>query len=198
MAITPSISVEYSVTKKPLEAVKGDQAFLHQHDGAIFFGIVDGAGHGPDAHEIANIMCEFLSNHTHLELTELMQALHTHLKGTRGGVAVFGWIDLVAAKASLVGVGNIEMRLFGSQTKRCVLTPGVLGYDIRTPKQQDTDLNTGDVLVLYSDGISSAFDLYDYPNLPWDNAETVATTIVDRFGKNNDDATALVIRIAQA
>ena len=198
MAITPKINIEYAVTEKPLESVNGDQAFLRQHDGSVFFGIVDGAGHGRDAHEIANIMCDFLNSHSHLELTELMQALHAHLKGSRGGVAIFGRIDLATATASYVGVGNIEMRVFGSQTKRCVLTPGVLGYNIRTPKHQVSDLTAGDVLVLHSDGISSTFDLYDYPDLPWDNAQTIATTIVDRFNKNNDDATALAIRIVKA
>ena len=111
-------------------------------------------------------------------------------------MAIICKIDPVAAQINCVGVGNIEMRMFGSQTKRFVLTPGVLGYDIRTPQHQTTNLDVGDVLVMHSDGISKVFDLYDYPDLPWDDAQTIATTIIDRFGKSNDDATTLVVRIA--
>ena len=196
MAIKQLLKVDYAIAEKPLESVNGDQAFFQQHDGSAFFGIVDGAGHGQDANEIATIACEFLKENTHLELTTMMQALHVHLKGGRGGVAIICKIDLVAAQINCVGVGNIEMRMFGSQTKRFVLTPGVLGYDIRTPQHQTTDLNVGDVLVMHSDGISKVFDLYDYPDLPWDDAKTIATTIIDRFGKSNDDATTLVVRVA--
>ena len=195
MALTSTLNIDHCIAEKPLEAVNGDQAFLTRRENSVFFGIIDGAGHGKEANDIAVDACAFLKRNSCLELTVLMQDLHAHLKGGRGGVAIIGRIDLNNARLSCVGVGNIEMRMFGSQTKRFVLTAGVLGYDIRTPKTQDLSVQAGDVLVLHSDGISSFFDLQDYPSLPWDSPDKIASTLIDDFGKRNDDATALVIRI---
>ena len=76
--------------------------------------------------EIVVCLVRVLKENAHLELTTMMQALHVHLKGGRGGVAIICKIDLVTAQINCVGVGNIEMRMFGSQTKRFVLTPGVV------------------------------------------------------------------------
>lgn len=195
MALTSTLKIDHCIAGKPLESVNGDQAFLTRGDNSVFFGIVDGAGHGQDAHDIAVSACAFLDDNSSLELGTLMQELHAHLKGGRGGVAIIGRINLNNAQLSCVGVGNIEMRMFGSQTRRLVLTAGVLGYGIRTPKVQVLPLQAGDVLVMHSDGISSFFDLSDYPNLPWDNPDKIANTLIEQFGKRNDDATALVIRI---
>ena len=195
MALTSTLDIDHCIAEKPLESVNGDQAFLTRSDSSVFFGIVDGAGHGQDAHDIAVSACAFLEEHSSLELPTLMQDLHAHLQGGRGGVAIIGRIDLHNARLSCVGVGNIEMRMFGSQTKRLVPTAGVLGYDIRTPNVQILPLQAGDVFVMHSDGISSFFDLSDYPNLPWDNPDKIANTLIEQFGKRNDDATALVIRI---
>jgi len=195
MALTSTLDIDHCIAEKPLESVNGDQAFLTRSDNSVFFGIVDGAGHGQDANDVAVSACAFLEENSSLELPPLMQDLHAHLKGGRGGVAIIGRIDLNNAQLSCVGVGNIEMRMFGSQTKRFVLTAGVLGYDIRTPKAQILPLQAGDVFVMHSDGISSFFDLGDYPNLPWDNPDKIANTLIEQFGKHNDDATALVIRI---
>jgi serine phosphatase RsbU (regulator of sigma subunit) len=195
MALTCTLNIDHCIAGNPLESVNGDQAFLTRSDNSVFFGIVDGAGHGQDAHDIAVSACAFLEDNSSLELSKLIQGLHAHLKGGRGGVAIIGSIDLNNAQLSCVGVGNIEMRMFGSQTKRFVMTAGVLGYDIRTPKVQVLPLQAGDTLVMHSDGISSCFDLGDYPNLPWDNPDKIANTLIEQFGKRNDDATALVIRI---
>lgn len=195
MALTCTLKIDHCIAEKPVESVNGDQAFLTQSDNSVFFGIVDGAGHGQDAHDIAVSACAFLDDNSSLELSKLIQGLHAHLKGGRGGVAIIGSIDLNNAQLSCVGVGNIEMCMFGSQTKRFVMTAGVLGYDIRTPKVQVLPLQAGDTLVMHSDGISSRFDLSDYPNLPWDNPDKIANTLIEQFGKRNDDATAFVIRI---
>jgi serine phosphatase RsbU (regulator of sigma subunit) len=195
MALTCTLNIDHCIAGNPLESVNGDQAFLTRSDNSVFFGIVDGAGHGQDAHDIAVSACAFLDDNSSLELGTLMQELHAHLKGGRGGVAIIGRINLNNAQLSCVGVGNIEMRMFGSQTRRLVLTAGVLGYGIRTPKVQVLPLQAGDVLVMHSDGISSFYDLGDYPDLPWDNSDKIANTLIEQFGKRNDDATALVIRI---
>ena len=46
-------AIDYFIAEKPLELVNGDTAFISTDEDKLFLGIVDGAGHGPEAHEIA-------------------------------------------------------------------------------------------------------------------------------------------------
>jgi len=51
-----------------------------------------------------------------------------------------------------------------------------------------------DVLVMHTDGIASHFDVSDYPEILNDDAKTIANNLIKKFGKNDDDATCIVIR----
>ena len=55
-------------------------------------------------------------------------------------------------------------------------------------------LYDGDILVLHTDGISSLFELGDYPDLLRNDAKTLATHIIHQFGKEEDDAASIVLR----
>jgi serine/threonine protein phosphatase PrpC len=70
----------------------------------------------------------------------------------------------------------------------------VIGYQIRTPKEKIMKISVGDILVLHTDGISSNFDVSDYPEIINDGAKTIANNLIKKFGKNDDDATCIVVR----
>ena len=53
----------------------------------------------------------------------------------------------------------------------------------------------GDVIVMHSDGISSQFDIDDYPQILKHDARTIARNLIEKFAKNEDDAICLVIRV---
>lgn len=195
MAEITNLNVEHSILEKPFESVCGDLAFLIKRDDSVLLGLIDGAGHGPEAQSIAVLAHDFILENQQLELAALMSELHASLQGTRGGVALIGKINLKTHRLSFVGVGNIELRMFGSQTRRFVLTQGVLGSSIRTPQKQSVNIYRGDVFVIHTDGISSFFNLDDYPDLPYDETETIASVLMDKFTKGNDDATALIVRL---
>ena len=72
---------------------------------------------------------------------------------------------------------------------------GVIGYSIRTPREQSIQLEPNDRLIMYTDGITSTFDEIDYPNIRRDNAEVIANHLINDFAKNNDDATCIVARV---
>ena len=71
----------------------------------------------------------------------------------------------------------------------------MIGYQIRTPKEKCISINYGDIIVLHTDGISSRFNETDYPNIFWDDAKVISSTLLSTFGKSNDDATCAVIRL---
>jgi len=189
-----NVDIDYFIAEKPLELLNGDAVFVDIDQKQIFVGIVDGAGHGPEAHSIAQASRAFLEKNKGEELPTLMKALHEELRGTRGGVAIIGKLDIELMQFHYVGVGNIVLRKFGAVLKREIIQRGVIGFHMRTPQERTLQLSCGDVLVMHTDGISSSFDVSDYPQILRDDAKTIAKNLIKKFGKNDDDATDLVIR----
>ena len=187
--------IDHCIAERALESVNGDTGFIHVAEEQLFVGIVDGAGHGPEAHKIAQTSRDFLENNKHVELPSLMKELHGRLRGTRGGVAIIGKLDHEARQFHYVGIGNVVLRKFGNSPERAVMQDGVIGYQIRTPKEKLMTLSGGDILVLHTDGIASNFDVSDYPDIRKDDAKTIANNLIKTFGKKDDDATCIVIRL---
>jgi serine/threonine protein phosphatase PrpC len=187
-------AIDYFVAEKPLESVNGDIGFISVDEEQLFVGIVDGAGHGLEAHRIAQASRDFLEKNKDLALPDLMSGLHENLRGTRGGVAIIGKLDHKALQFRYVGIGNIVLRKFGNSLERAVTQDGVIGYQIRTPKEKLMQISGGDVLVMHTDGLASFFDVSDYPEILKDNAKMIANNLIKKFGKNDDDATCIVIR----
>ena len=187
-------AVDYYIAEKPLGLVNGDTGFVSVDEKQLFVGIVDGAGHGPEAHRIAQASRDFLEKNKDVELPDLMNGLHDNLRGTRGAVAIIGKLDHETSQFHYVGIGNIVLRKFGNTSERAVTQDGVIGYQIRTPKEKFMQISGGDVLVMHTDGLTGYFDVSDYPEILRDNAKMIANNLIEKFGKNNDDATCVVIR----
>ena len=188
-------NIDYFIAEKVLDKVNGDTAFVHGDPESLFLGIIDGAGHGPEAHAIAKRARIFLESNVNSTLHTLMADLHNELRGTRGGVAIIGTLDVDNLLLRYVGVGNIVLKIFGAEPKRALTQQGILGYNIITPVEKNLQLTRGDVLVMQSDGISSHIDISDYPQILRDDAKTIAKTLVRQFAKSDDDATCLVLRV---
>jgi serine/threonine protein phosphatase PrpC len=194
MDLIDNSAIDYFIAERALELVNGDVGFISADEKQLFVGIVDGAGHGPEAHTIAQASHDFLEKNKDMELPDLMNELHKNLRGTRGGVAIIGKLDYETSQFYYVGIGNIVLRKFGNSSERAVTQDGVIGYQIRTPKEKFMQIVGGDILVMHTDGISSYFDEDDYPEILNDAAKTIANNLIKKFGKNDDDATCVVIR----
>jgi serine/threonine protein phosphatase PrpC len=194
MDLIDKSAIDYFISEKPLELVNGDIGFINVGDEQLFVGIVDGAGHGPEANIIAQTSRELIEKNKDEELPGIMNTLHEYLRGTRGGVAIIGKLDYGSLQFRYVGMGNTVLRKFGNSSERAVTQDGVIGYQIRTPQEKLMQLSGGDVLVMHTDGITSHFDVNDYPEIIKDDAKTIANNLIKKFGKNNDDATCIVIR----
>lgn len=189
------VNIKHFVVSKPLERLNGDGAFIYEQDEQIFICIFDGAGHGKGANKITNIAIEYIKNNINQLLTELMVNVHNILRGTHGGVAILAKIDSNKDKLSYVGIGNIFLRVFGKNTKREITQGGIIGYQIRTPKEKTIVIDEGDIVVFHTDGITSHFNETDYPDINKGSAEKIAKNLLAKFGKTNDDATCIVLKI---
>jgi hypothetical protein len=191
--------VDYFLAIRPLikNMECGDTGIIKEFDHKVFIGIIDVAGHGKEAYEIAVISKKYLENNYHKDLIVIMKGLHEHLKGTRGAVAGLCLLDLITGELKYVGTGNITARILGINTVRIVSRPGIVGYAIRTIREERMKLHNNDVLLLYTDGVKGHFELEDYPELLQDDARTIATNIINEFGKKNDDAACIALIFRQ-
>ena len=103
-------------------------------------------------------------------------------------------MDSASGRVSYAGIGNTAMRRFGKAETRLVSQAGVLGQNMRTPRPQTLQLEPGDLIVLYTDGVSDRFTADDYPGVLRHAPKQVASNIVQRFGKDHDDAACIAVR----
>jgi len=195
MALSTNFGVDYFVAERAFDQVSGDAVLVDVTQEQIFVGLVDAAGHGPRAHAVSQAACTFLEENKNEKLPVLMQALHEKLRGTRGGVAIIGKLDVTQLQLTYVGVGNITLRKFGIVSTREVTQGGIIGYQLRTPIEKILQLEHGDVIVMHSDGLRGQFDINDYPEILKHDARAIARNLIEKFAKNEDDSICLVIRV---
>ncbi|MGB5298058.1 MAG: SpoIIE family protein phosphatase [Thiogranum sp.] len=188
--------LEHSSSIRPClgERLSGDAVVIRPLEQGLFVAIVDVLGHGPEAHELTHVIDAYLARYGTSEVSGLMMRLHQHLKGTRGAAVGLCAIDAATGRIDYVGIGNTAMRRFGKAETRLVSQSGVLGQNMRTPRPQTLQLEPGDLIVLYTDGVSDRFTSADYPGVLHHAPKEVASNIVQRFGKNHDDAACIAVR----
>jgi serine phosphatase RsbU (regulator of sigma subunit) len=178
----------------PGERLSGDTVVIRPLKQGLFVAIVDVLGHGPEANELTHVIDAYLARYGTSDVSGVMKRLHQHLKGTRGAVVGLCAIDASTGRVDYAGIGNTTLRRFGKVETRLVSQNGVLGQNMRTPWHQTLQLESGDVIVLYTDGVSDRFTSDDYPGVLRHAAEEVASNIVQRFGKDHDDAACVAVR----
>jgi len=176
------------------EFKSGDTTVIVEIETGRLVAIVDVLGHGPEASVVAEQAESYLKRFPSGDLSKLIARLHEHLRGTRGAAVGLCVIDESSGELEYVGTGNTTLRRFGSKETRLVSQDGILGQNMRTPRPQTLQLEAGDVVVLYTDGVKDRFSLDDYRGILHHDTESVARNIVSRFGKDHDDAACIAIR----
>jgi negative regulator of sigma-B (phosphoserine phosphatase) len=176
------------------EYQSGDAVVIQTLEHGLFLAIIDVLGHGPEAHQLTHVIEVYLSRYSATDVVGVMVRLHQHLKGTRGAAVGLCSIDAATGRLDYAGIGNTAIRRFGTTETRLVSRDGVLGQNMRTPMLQTLQLEPGELIVLYTDGVSDRFTSNDYPGVLRHTPEEVARNIVQRFGKDHDDAACIAVR----
>ncbi len=196
MDLSTAGALEHSSTIRPCpgERVSGDAVVIEPLEEGLFVAMVDVLGHGPQANDLTHVIETFLQRYRSFDVAGLMTNLHQHLKGTRGAAVGLCAIEQLTGRVDYAGIGNTELRRFGRVETRLVSQHGVVGQNIRTPRPQSLQLESEDLLVLYTDGVSNRFTSDDYPGVFRHAPKEVASNIVQRFGKDHDDAACIAVR----
>ena len=186
----------YSGISVPIrgETLCGDAWLVREDQGQLSAIMVDGLGHGPEAHKAALAAVEAFDT-TRLEMTEDQQlnVIHSRMKSTRGG-AVFLLRVALNFQMEFSGVGNIRALIHtADKIKTLISQNGTAGLQIRKVKSLLQDWDGQGFLILHSDGITSRWDLAAYPGIFQKHPAIAAGVVYRDFSRNSDDTTVLVI-----
>jgi serine/threonine protein phosphatase PrpC len=190
------MSIEWGAVCRPKQGqtISGDTYVVRESgNGHLLASVIDGLGGGEEAARASQGAAAVLNKHPEQPLEQLIRLSHTALHNTRGAVIGILRLDQNMRRADYIGVGNIGVYVYSSQSIKPISKNGILGYRLPSLLQLNYTYNSGDTFVLYSDGISARFSTEG----KMDNVlppTQMAETILDNYGKHNDDATVVVVR----
>lgn len=179
----------------PKEEVNGDAYFIGTRETRTLYAVVDGLGHGRGAHEAASVALETLKEWRGEALDEVMNTTHAALRGTRGAVMGAVVIDREALRFDYAGVGNIGVRVFDTpETVNPISNNGTLGARLGKVRVWSAPWAETATIILTSDGISESWSINSYPDILHHSPQLLAGVLMRDYARENDDATAMVIK----
>lgn len=169
----------------------GDAYLFMEQDAETLIAVIDGLGHGAEAHEASQKALEYVKEHAGEDLEEIIRGCHGHIRRTRGVSLALVRVDRKNNSFSCCGVGNVETRILNKQTRHPISTAGIVGFNLRKIRTYEYPYKPPGVVLLYSDGVSTLFDPSEYPHLRRD-PQRAAEQIIEEWGKETDDATILI------
>lgn len=178
------------------EAVCGDAWCVEERRGNLIALLADGLGHGPLAAEASQRAVGLFREHSARTPQQIVELLHIGLRPTRGAAIAIAEIDPKRGMISFCGVGNIAAIAIGRDGKARSLIShnGTLGAEARRISQVDQAWPAGGLLILSSDGVTSRWQVGEYPGLLNRHPAVVAGVVFRDHLRGRDDATVLAIR----
>jgi serine phosphatase RsbU (regulator of sigma subunit) len=181
------------------ENVNGDAWRLDRHDGITRIAVIDGLGHGQSAAEAAQLASAVLAASPELDPETGLLACHAALSHTRGAVMSIAAIDLTAGELTYAGIGNVEGRLRQSRGETRLLSyRGIIGATIGRVRSVTVRLEADWLLLMYTDGIMSRFDLEKEVTASPRDPHALASAILAGWKAPLDDATVVVAQPADS
>lgn len=158
--------------------------------------VIDGLGHGEDAERAARAGEQTFALAPFDSPTLLLEDIHRAMIGTRGGALAIAQFDGNSDALRFVGIGNIGASLIAPDKSRGLAShPGIVGGQYRKAQPFDYAHVNGQLLIMYSDGLQSRWNLQDYPGLVHRHPAVIATLLHRDFCRGRDDVTVLVIAL---
>ena len=170
-------------------SICGDSFVIEQHNGTVLAAVIDGLGHGYESSVAATRAVEVIRESVDLSVDAILQRCHKELRVTRGAAVGILKIEEEGA-GEFCGIGNIEVQAVNGQAPSVFCLAGIVGHNMRSSKVMQFTMKPGDIYCVMSDGVSTRGNLKAcLPGAP----ETVARRIVESWGKDHDDATAVIL-----
>ncbi|WHH61367.1 SpoIIE family protein phosphatase [Petroclostridium sp. X23] len=192
---TGSSEIKVSVMSRPHTgfSVNGDCYYTKGFGDREIIAVVDGLGHGMEAHEAASRAVKIIDENIHCSIDEIIRNMNMALKNTRGAVVALVIIYKFINEFEMISIGNIDCRyIAGGTTEKLLSYNGYVGAYRGSCKARKHNYNKGDILVLCSDGISSKWEIDRYSHGIINSPSVLCSTVFKEHARQNDDATMLV------
>lgn len=179
----------------------GDQwGFRHFGGGGGLLLVTDGLGHGPMAQEASIRAIETLRDFRLPDPVALLAKVDTNLAGTRGAAAMAIFFDPSSSEITVCGIGNISGTTVVSGARRGLVSlDGTLGANADLQYRPFVyPWPEGSLLLVHSDGLSSRWDLGDYPGLVMRHPALIVGALYRDHNYGHDDSTLVVVRRPKA
>jgi anti-sigma regulatory factor (Ser/Thr protein kinase) len=161
--------------------------------------VIDGLGHGEEAERAARAGEKAYALAPFDSPLLVLQDIHLAMTGTRGGAVAIAQFNADSDALKFVGIGNIGACLVApGQSRGLASHPGIVGGQFRKAQPFDYAQVSGQLLIMYSDGLQSRWNLADYPGLVHRHPAVIAAILHRDFCRGRDDVTVLVIALEAA
>lgn len=182
----------------PGERISGDDAGFIRRGDTLILGVADGLGHGVEAREPSSRAVGVLLQHAHELPSDLLERCHRELQGTRGAMMTVVHIDEALGEVEHSGAGDVSAHICRYRNEqRLGGTARTLGRAEPRPRPcrlEKVPLQATDVMVLFTDGVSSRLTLAETPALLREHPILIAQELMQTFARSSDDALILVAR----
>lgn len=185
--------MKFGIASRPILgfSVNGDAYVAKEWNGQTLLAVLDGLGHGEEAWLASTMAKDYILKNCIKDVDQIILDLHAHLHTTRGIVAGLIKIDRATNRLFFCGIGNIEVKIISDPPMHPASLDGIVGMNLRKAKKLEYQYNSLKAVILHSDGISSKFDLADYPTV-LEHPQEVSEQILNEWGKKYDDATIVI------
>ena len=191
----PRFDVGAVHVSKAGENVCGDAWSWRMREGRLAVFMADGLGHGLSAHEAATAATQVFGQHHELTPVRLIEDVHAALRPTRGAAVAALAIDVERRVGLFAGLGNISgVVLLPAGRHSMVSHNGTAGHTAARIQAFSYPVPADAVVVMFSDGLATHWDLSPYPGLRLRSAALIAGVLYRDFSRRRDDVTVVVIR----
>ncbi len=177
------------------ELQNGDAFVVRRWSDGALAGVIDGLGHGEHAERAAHVARAYVEDHYDQPVSRLFEGVGLACRHTRGVVMALARFDLAAAAVDIGSVGNVEVRFLGGrQTRDVIVRRGILGVNAPNPAVTSHAWTDATTLVLHSDGLHTHWNAEQIDRIRRTTPSDAAQSLLEVFGKNDDDATVVVVR----
>lgn len=187
--------MQFGLAKKSLYGTNwcGDDAFTFDDKERAVMAVIDGLGHSQKAAAAAQAGIVRLQDHVYLPLVDMMRTVESAMQDTIGGAVAIAIVHKPRGQIEVCGVGSVQLQLATSdKLYRFDSTPGIAGHQSNHYQPQILPYRQGDIIVMYSDGISSSFSAKELIRILHPNPQRLARQILSRYQRGTDDALVLV------
>lgn len=193
----PVFPLEISALRFPFpgEDVCGDNCATEQNAARSMVLVADGLGHGLDAALASSEAVTLFRKNREATVQSIVAALHAGLRSTRGAVIAVAEINHAKKIVTYSGIGNIYARIIcDGVEKNLVSQNGTAGYQARKLQEFTYPWDDTSLLVMHSDGLTTHWNLDDYPQLVHCHPSVIAAVLCRDFTRGRDDVCVVVAK----